>query len=146
MKTLAIPALCVAWMGLALPALAEAQREGASQIHVAAGDLDDAVEVLAKQTGVNVMYAGDVLDGRKTAGVDGTLSPNEAFGKLLEGTSLKFTDERGALRIAQASPAQRPRPATRLALADTAAHHDVDRIAVSSRHEGQSHRALLRQR
>ena len=74
------------------------------QVNVAAGDLEDAVESLGKQAGVNVLYPGDLLKGRTTTGVAGTLSPAEAFSSLLEGTSLTATQEYGAMRIAQASP------------------------------------------
>jgi hypothetical protein len=78
----------------------------AQTVNVAAGELEDAVESLGRQTGVNVLYPGDLLKGR-TTGVAGTLSPAQAFAVLLEGTSLTATQEYGAMRIAQASP---PRP------------------------------------
>ena len=74
-----------------------------ADVHVPPGDLGDAVESLARQTRVNVLYPGALLDGRKTAGVAGPLSPTEAFGKLLEGSPLVVTEERGALRIANAA-------------------------------------------
>ena len=82
----------------ASPAMAQVR------VHVDAGDLEDAVESLGKQAEQNVLYPGDLLKGRSTAGVDGTLSPTEAFSRLLEGTSLTVMEEHGALRIAQAPP------------------------------------------
>jgi hypothetical protein len=91
----------------ATPVPADAERDGVPGVSVAAGSLDDAVESLAKQTGVGVMYVGSLLDGKTTAGVEGTLAPRDAFARLLEGTSLILTEERGAFRLAAAS---RPAP------------------------------------
>jgi len=89
---------CLGLICAAPPALTQA-----TAVQVPAGDLADAVESLGKQTGVNVLYPGDLLKGRTTAGVAGTLSPAEAFTTLLEGTSLTVTQENGAMRIAQVS-------------------------------------------
>ena len=78
------------------------QPEPAIKVNVAAGDLEDAVESLGRQSGVNVLYTGDLLKGRTTGGVAGTMPAAEAFAKVLEGTSLTLTQEHGAMRIAQA--------------------------------------------
>jgi Secretin and TonB N terminus short domain len=98
MKSLPTVLACLGLLCAASPALAQVQ------VNVAAGDLADAVESLGKQSGVNVIYPGDLLEGRTTAGVSGTLSPEVAFAILLEGTSLAATQESGAMRIAQAPP------------------------------------------
>lgn len=110
-----LPALlsCAGLLCGALPATAEVGHQSVA-VHMPAGDLGDAVESLAKQSGVSVLYPGDLLDGKRSVGVDGTYLPLEAFARVLEGTSLTFSEERGALRIvnlAAPTPASTPKPA-----------------------------------
>jgi hypothetical protein len=80
----------------------------ASAVEVPAGELDKAVETLATQLGVDVLYPGHLLDGLTTRGVRGSLGPADAFGKLLEGTSLLSKQHDGAVFIAQSPPSTRP--------------------------------------
>jgi iron complex outermembrane recepter protein len=84
-------------LSLGLPALADALR----QIDVPAGDLVHALESLARQVDVNIVYQAPQLAGLHTSGVSGKLTPQEAVKKLLEGTSLTVsTDPSGAMLIA----------------------------------------------
>ena len=71
-------------------------------VRVPAGDLADGLDSLAKQYGVDVIYPSALVKGRKTRGVNGTLSSAEAFSKLLEGNTLAFSEEGGAVLIMQA--------------------------------------------
>lgn len=96
---------CVGLICAALPAISQPKLDDATAVQVPAGPLDDAVESLAKQTRVSVIYPGDLLDGRTTSGLSAMLSPKEAFGRLLEGTSLVLAEERGSMRIAKAASA-----------------------------------------
>lgn len=77
-------------------------------VSVPAGDLIDAIESLAKQSGVDVVYPSALLKGRRTRGVDGTLEPAEAFRRLLEGTSLQLSEEGSALLITQGAAVAQP--------------------------------------
>lgn len=72
-------------------------------VSVPPGALTDALESLAKQYGVDIIYPSSSLNGQTTRGVSGTLEPVEAFKKLLEGTSLALREEEGALLITQAA-------------------------------------------
>lgn len=111
-------------------------------INVPPGDLIAALESLAKQSGVEFVYQTNQLKGLRTRGVTGTMSPQQAVTKLLEGTPLKLrTDEvSGAMLIAppranrdadksvsQATTAvQDANTATRLSQADIAARKAID--------------------
>jgi iron complex outermembrane receptor protein len=81
-------------------------------ITVPAGDLTLALESLAKQAHVELVYQTEELKGMHTNGVSGNLSPQEAVTKLLEGTSLTVrTDSSGAMLIAGPLPSG-PAPIT----------------------------------
>lgn len=86
-------------------AVAETPLEITRAVNVPAGDLMDALESLARQCGVDVIYPGGLLKGRKTQGVNGTLEPVDAFKRLLEGAPLVLSEEGGALLITQAARA-----------------------------------------
>ncbi len=74
-------------------------------INVPAGDLTAALESLAKQSGVELVYQPDQLKGFRTRGVSGTLEPRDAVSKLLEGTPLRLhTDASGAMLISAPPP------------------------------------------
>ena len=71
------------------------------QVNVPAGDLIAALKTLAQQSGADLVYRSDQLEGLRTQGVSGTLSAQEAVTKLLEGTTLTLkTDSSGAMLIA----------------------------------------------
>jgi outer membrane receptor protein involved in Fe transport len=70
-------------------------------VNIPPGDLTVALESLAKQTGVELVYQTDQLKGLTTKGASGILSPQEAVAKLLDGTPLSLrTDASGAMLIA----------------------------------------------
>lgn len=74
-------------------------------ISIPAGDLAPALESLAKESGLLLIFQSDDLRGVRTQGVSGKLSPEEAVAKLISGTSLTMkTDAVGAILI---SPAKR---------------------------------------
>ncbi len=81
---------------LAGAALADAQR-----LDIPAGSLLGALETLAKQANVDLVYQDEQVKGLKTKGVSGELSANEAVIKLLEGTPLtvRRDPESGAILI-----------------------------------------------
>ncbi len=69
-------------------------------INIPAGDLTVALETLAKQSGIELIYYSEQLKGRSTKGVKGTLSGKEAAERLIEGTDLVLrTDSTGAMLI-----------------------------------------------
>lgn len=83
---------------LSISALALA--DSARRIDVPAGDLASALELLAKQAGVEFMYSSAQVRGVYTAGAKGELTAEQAVEELLRGTKLKLAvHESGALLI-----------------------------------------------
>jgi iron complex outermembrane receptor protein len=73
-------------------------------VDVPAGDLIQAIELLVRQSGIEVIYRPEQLKGLHTSGVHGTLTAAAAITKLLEGTPLALrSDDSGVLLITPAS-------------------------------------------
>ena len=60
-------------------------------VNIPSQELSTALTALAAQTNLQVLYASELANGRTTAGVAGTMTPQEATRQLLEGTGLQFT-------------------------------------------------------
>lgn len=84
---------------LSLPVITTAVASPPRPVEVAAGDLVEALEVLAKQFDVNAIYPAEQLRGLQTGGVSGEFGAREAFEKLLEGSGLRVTEEDGSVLI-----------------------------------------------
>jgi iron complex outermembrane recepter protein len=70
-------------------------------IAIPAGDLKAALELVMKQTGVELVYRPEQVSGLKTQGAQGTLKAEQAVARLLAGTPLVLSkDASGALLIA----------------------------------------------
>ena len=83
-------------MSLAAHAVADDVKR---DINVPAGELATALQILAKQSGVEFISHTDQLDGFRTNGVNGTLSARDAAAQLLKGTPFTVKDIDGALLI-----------------------------------------------
>jgi iron complex outermembrane receptor protein len=107
--------LTLRWVFLALTCTVSlgvhAMADERKSFDVPAGDLIVALKTLARQSGVELVYRSEQLEGLQTKGVSGTLAPQEAVTKLLQGTPLtvKF-DPSGAMLIAppKANTSQAP--------------------------------------
>ncbi|MBL8268478.1 TonB-dependent siderophore receptor [Steroidobacter sp.] len=88
-------------LALACSAALCVQAAGLESVNIPAGELKAALELLSKQSGVELMYSPDQLKGIRTPGVSGSMSLEAAVAKLLQGTPLILrTDElSGALLI-----------------------------------------------
>jgi iron complex outermembrane recepter protein len=82
------------------PVIADAADAPSQSINIPADDLVAALELLARQSGIEFIYNADELKGIKTHGVSGILTPRAAVLKLLEGTRLALTEHDGAMLIA----------------------------------------------
>ena len=66
-----------------------------ASITIPPGDLKAALDTLSKQTGTNIIYRPEHVQGLTTPGVSGDLSTVEAVNQLLVGTKLTLsTDSR----------------------------------------------------
>src|SRR5690349_6017549 len=60
-------------------------------VDLPAGTLADALNQLAKQTGVDLVYRPDQVVGFKTPAIRGELTTTDAINKLLQGTPLRLS-------------------------------------------------------
>jgi iron complex outermembrane receptor protein len=68
----------------------------ARALDIPEGDLSAALEALARQFGVNMIYPSSQLRNFRTGGARGTFTVGDAFRRLLEGTPLQVREEQGA--------------------------------------------------
>jgi hypothetical protein len=79
---------------------AYAMADNPRPVSVPAGDLIGALELLQKQSNVEIVYRPELLKGLRTPGVKGTLSSEAAVTRLLAGTKLQIhSDKTGVLLI-----------------------------------------------
>ncbi len=89
-------------LSVSLALTAGASADAPRAINIPPGDLVSALDELAKQADIELVYRRDELHGIRTQGVSGTLSTQEAVKKLLEGTALRLETDAstGAMLIA----------------------------------------------
>lgn len=92
---------------LALAATAHAQNR---EFDVAAGDLKAALDAYIAQAGVQLLYKVEDIKGLSTKGLKGSLSPEQALTRLLEGTRLKVRRDEGGAIVLFAPPPDEPKP------------------------------------
>lgn len=63
----------------------------AASFSVPAGSLNAALTSFARQSGLQVTYDPSIAEGKRSAGVSGTLNPAEAVARLLDGSGLSYT-------------------------------------------------------
>ncbi len=115
-------------LSLALPAQAES-------FNIPAGDLQSALAIYMKQTGVHLMISEDAIKGAKTRGVQGDLPADSALTKILSGTG--FTLKRDSTGITGIIP-QRASQNSNLALqnlqiAQAAPSGRIEEVLVTAR-------------
>ncbi|MEM1277768.1 MAG: TonB-dependent receptor [Pseudomonadota bacterium] len=79
-------AVCAALVSFAVSAQSDAKHS----INLPAQALDASLVQLADQTGVNIIAPNEVVDGQSAPAVSGTLSPEDAVRRLIEGTGLRY--------------------------------------------------------
>lgn len=69
------------------------QASGATSYSIPPGDLMPALKAFLRQTGGEVNFPVEKIQGKKTSGVRGQLQAPEALKRLLEGTGLSFLQD-----------------------------------------------------
>ena len=69
-------------------ALAQTQAE--TSFSVPAGPLNTALSIFGRQAGLQISYLGSVTSGRTSPGLTGTLTHEQAFSRLLDGTGISY--------------------------------------------------------
>ncbi len=101
-------------------------------IDIPAGDLTTALETLARQAGVELVYRPEQLKGLRTDGVHGALTSEQAVEKLLEGTPLRLrADASGVLLISDASSKDGSLHMAQADASGAASGDDIDEVVVS---------------
>ncbi|HTO41738.1 MAG TPA: secretin and TonB N-terminal domain-containing protein, partial [Rhizomicrobium sp.] len=104
----------------------------ASSFDIPAGDMDHALQAYMAQSGVQVFVSDDIVKGRRTNGVKGNLSPDDALSRLLSGTGLTTHRDQGAVAIIRGMQSRSiDIPSLQLAQA-TAPHAGVETVTVTS--------------
>ena len=80
------------------PAHADAQT-----IDIPAQPLPAAIRQLAEKTGMQILYAADLVAGRTSHAVSGRLAPAEALREMLEGSGLRYRENNGAYALQEAA-------------------------------------------
>lgn len=108
-------AVCIAFTAaLATAAVAQTAATFAAgqpkAIDIPAGNLRDALELVARQTGVELLFDSQQLRGLRTPGLHGTLTTAQAVQELLKGTRLELSIDpgTGAMMIGESARTSAP--------------------------------------
>lgn len=94
------------------PVLAQAALDAAPQaFQIEAQPLDAALNELARQAGLQLLFSQEAVAGRQAPPVSGELTPRQALDRLLQGSGLAATVRGQAIVVAPRPPA--PAPASR---------------------------------
>ncbi|WMJ70608.1 TonB-dependent receptor [Stenotrophomonas sp. 24(2023)] len=122
------PGLLAACLCTALPALAQ-PTPAPRTIHVAAGPLEQALNSLARQTGLQLLFPSDATAGRSARALDGTLAPRDALQQLLAGHPLQAEERSPGVYVIRATA---PAAAPRAPAPPTASATSLARVTVSA--------------
>jgi len=95
----------------AVPATALAQSSVAKHsFSIPAGNLRDALDALASQGGITVLYSPDLVTEKTTAGLSGRYAPTEALRQLLKNSGLQAQEAGDSTFTLRQAPAEQPQP------------------------------------
>ena len=66
-------------------------QSGALELDIPPQELSSALKIFAEQTNLQLLYASEVVEGRRTTGLLGTFTTEEALTMLLANTGLTYT-------------------------------------------------------
>jgi len=71
----------------------------AQDFRIASGDLKDALDAYARQSGISVMYSASAVKGVRSKGASGEIPADAALTRILSGTGFTVQQEAGAMVI-----------------------------------------------
>ncbi|WP_438281537.1 TonB-dependent siderophore receptor [Pseudomonas alabamensis] len=92
----------------AITPIAMAAQMATYNFDVAPGPLDQSLTLFADQAGLRLLVSSELLEGRKSAGLQGRFGMSEGVTQLLQGTGLEATVSGDMLLVEQAAQAGRP--------------------------------------
>ncbi len=105
----------------------------ASEFNIPGGELKNALDSYARQTGVALLYPGDALQGVHTAGVKGNLSPDDALISILAGTGFTVRHHSdGAISVMRDHSSANETPSLEIAQALPVSRAAVETVTVTS--------------
>ncbi len=114
------------------PALAQVGLDAAPQaFQIEAQPLDAALNELARQAGLQLLFSHEAVAGRQAPSVSGELTPRQALDRLLQGTGLAATVRGQAIVVAPRPPAPTSRSGADRVLATVTVSAATDRGATS---------------
>ncbi|WP_233490766.1 STN domain-containing protein [Stenotrophomonas maltophilia] len=109
------PTLLAACLCAALPAAAQTSAPAAVEFHLPAGSLQASLNALARQSGIQLLFAAESVGGRNAPALDGRYTPREALQRLLAGQGLALQERSpGVFVLSAAATAPAPAKAPRL--------------------------------
>lgn len=113
-------------VGAAIAALAAGTNRAQAPIHIKipAQSLESALDQLAQQTGVNIVFESRVVEGLKAEKLDATLAAEEAARRLVGASGLKVVSD-GAGGLMLQEPSSSPAPAKVAMVGQVAAGSDT---------------------
>lgn len=125
-------ALCGVYLLLAAPmALADEGAVQARHYAIGAGDLRNALDALAAQGDIQLIYSPELSAGKTTHGISGRFTPTEALRQLLVDTDLTWKAVNDSTFVLTLSPPFRPSAAKSVAKAVPEAPGTLDTVSVS---------------
>ena len=89
-------------MTMALPLVAQAQEQTVN-FNIPEQPLANALQAFGQQSGVQVLYSPDDIQGLRSTRLSGTLSAQEGLAKLLQNTGVNFSFQGNAASISRKS-------------------------------------------
>lgn len=129
------PTLLAACLCAALPAIAQTAASAPVELHLPAGPLQASLTALARQSGIQLLFAADSVSGRSAPAVDDRYTPREALQRLLAGQGLAMQERSPGVFVVSAAPAPaKPRTPARAASSapSSASTTSLARVTVSA--------------
>lgn len=100
------PALLAACLCTALPTMAQSAASALVELHLPAGPLHASLNALARQSGIQLLFAADSVNGRSAPALNGRYAPREALQRLLQGHDLTLQERSPGVFVVSATAAQ----------------------------------------